>query len=453
MTSKQHTLIAFLLISALLSFFRIDLPGMTNGEEDFSLHWGILSIFGTTPFTADSWGAFADQAPYLSLGKSPFVNPPLPMWAMVAWTQITSQTLPNTRILSAMLAMIAVFSMFFIAKRFLKADHALFAPGFLAGSLLWNDAARHATPEIWGITFFLMSMAFLLSIIFQKQKKISSLILMSIGLCISTMILMISSFTGVALFILLMIPILFFFNAQKFKFHFASLSIILGLIGGYSWYHIMDFPYFSQILDSILLAKYIPAGLDFNTLIIDFALFPFFASGLIIGIKRLRSTPFDQSKSFLFLLIWFIISYVLFGFSAMIIPPFALIGLNGLLAANVFIQSHKIRWTLIAYALLLSCFGIAPRLIEAMSNGIFQQEWSAIGIIPLILLIGIPFSSMFMGKETLAKLTYSAMSRALITLVIAALIKVAFANLLGKTRIEPNQLVRIHERLHHSNHV
>ena len=88
-----------------------------------------------------------------------------------------------------------------------------------------------------------------------------------------------------------------------------------------------------------------------------------------------------------------------------------------------------------------------------MSKGIFNQEWSVIGFIPLLLLIGIPVSSMLMKKETLSKLTDSAMSRAFITLVIAALIKVAFANLLGKTRIEPANLAKNNLPSQHSLHV
>jgi hypothetical protein len=453
MTSKQHTLIAFLLISALLSFFRIDLPGMTVAEEDFSLHWGILSIFGTTPWTADSWGAFADQAPYLSFGKSPFVNTPLPMWAMVAWTNITSQTLPNTRFLSAFLASIALCSYYFIAKRFLKSEYALFAPGFLAGSLMWNDTARHASQEIWGITFVLMSTAFFISMIFSQRSHWYSILLMSLGLYISVLILMLSSFAGIALFlaIALTATIIFLPNAKILWFGISSIT--LGMLGGYSWYWQMDFPFFSQIIDSIKLAHYIPKGMDLHTIIIDFALLPFFIAGLIIGVKQLFINDDKFPKAFLFTLIWFLLAYGIFGFSVMIIPPFAVISLMGLSSINTTIQSIRIHWILIGFALIFSSFGIAPRLVEGMSKGLFNQEWSIVGLIPILFLIGIPVSSMLMKKEAISKLTNTAMSRALITLVIAALIKVAFANLLGKTRIEPEKLVKNDWQSQHSLHV
>jgi hypothetical protein len=453
MTSKQHTLIAFLLISALLSFFRIDLPGMTVAEEDFSLHWGILSIFGTTPWTADSWGAFADQAPYLSFGKSPFVNTPLPMWAMVGWTNITSQTLPNTRFLSAILATIGLFSSYFISKRFLKSEHALFAPGFLAGSLMWNDTARHASQEIWGITFVLMSTAFFISMLFSQRSQWSSMLLMSVGLCISVFILMLSSFAGIALFLAIALTATIIFLPNTKILWFGISSITLGMLGGYSWYWQMDFPFFSQIIDSLQLAHYVPFGLDLQTLIIDFALLPFFIAGLIIGIKQFFINDGTFPKAFLFMLIWFLLAYGIFGFSTMIIPPFAIISLMGLLSINTTVQSIRVHWILIGLALVFSAFGIAPRLVEGMSKGIFNQEWSIVGLIPLLLLIGIPVSSMLMKKETISKLAYSAMSRALITLVIAALIKVAFANLLGKTRIEPEKLVRNDQQSQHSHHV
>jgi 4-amino-4-deoxy-L-arabinose transferase-like glycosyltransferase len=423
---------------------------MTVAEEDFSLHWGILSIFGTTPWTADSWGAFADQAPYLSLGKSPFVNTPLPMWAMVAWTNITSQTLPNTRFLSALLASIALCSSYFIAKRFLKYEHALFAPGFLAGSLMWNDTARHASQEIWGITFVLTSIALFLSMINSQHSHWYSLLIMSLGLCFSVMILMLSSFTGIALlFAIIMCGIFMFLPTRKLLWHIIT-SIAVGFIGGYSWYWQMDFPFFSQIADTILLSHYIPRGLDLTTLIIDFALLPFFIMALFIGIKRFFIKDDTSSKALLFMLIWFVIAYGLFGFSAMIIPPFVMIALIGLLSINESIQSIRIRWILIGYALVFSAFGIAPRLVEAMSKGIVFQEWSILGFIPILLFIGIPISSILLNKSALSKLTYSAMSRALITLVIAALIKVAFANLLGKTRIEPEALAKNSTQVQHS---
>jgi 4-amino-4-deoxy-L-arabinose transferase-like glycosyltransferase len=423
---------------------------MTVAEEDFSLHWGILSIFGTTPWTADSWGAFADQAPYLSLGKSPFVNTPLPMWAMVAWTNITSQTLPNTRFLSALLASIALCSSYFIAKRFLKYEHALFAPGFLAGSLMWNDTARHASQEIWGITFVLTSIALFLSMINSQHSHWYSLLIMSLGLCFSVMILMLSSFTGIALlFAIIMCGIFMFLPTRKLLWHIIT-SIAVGFIGGYSWYWQMDFPFFSQIADTILLSHYIPRGLDLTTLIIDFALLPFFIMALFIGIKRFFIKDDSSSKALLFMLIWFVIAYGLFGFSAMIIPPFVMSALIGLLSINESIQSIRIRWILIGYALVFSAFGIAPRLVEAMSKGIVFQEWSILGFIPILLFIGIPISSILLNKSALSKLTYSAMSRALITLVIAALIKVAFANLLGKTRIEPEALAKNSTQVQHS---
>ncbi len=423
---------------------------MTVAEEDFSLHWGILSIFGTTPWTADSWGAFADQAPYLSLGKSPFVNTPLPMWAMVAWTNITSQTLPNTRFLSALLASIALCSSYFIAKRFLKYEHALFAPGFLAGSLMWNDTARHASQEIWGITFVLTSIALFLSMINSQHSHWYSLLIMSLGLCFSVMILMLSSFTGIALlFAIIMCGIFMFLPTRKLLWHIIT-SIAVGFIGGYSWYWQMDFPFFSQIADTILLSHYIPRGLDLTTLIIDFALLPFFIMALFIAIKRFFIKDDSSSKALLFMLIWFVIAYGLFGFSAMIIPPFVMIALIGLLSINESIQSIRIRWILIGYALVFSAFGIAPRLVEAMSKGIVFQEWSILGFIPILFFIGIPISSILLNKSTLSKLTYSAMSRALITLVIAALIKVAFANLLGKTRIEPEALAKNSTQVQHS---
>ena len=426
---------------------------MTVAEEDFSLHWGILSIFGTTPWTADSWGAFTDQAPYLSFGKSPFVNMPLPMWAMVAWTNITSQTLPNTRFLSAILATIGLFASYFISKRFLKSEQALYVPGFLAGSLMWNDTARHASQEVWGITFVLMSTAFFISMIFSQRSRWHSIVFMSLGLCISVAILTLSSFAGIALFlaIALSATIIFLPNAKILWYGISS--IILGIVGGYSWFLKMNFPFFSQIFDSIQLAHYIPIGLDLHTLIIDFALLPFFIAGLIIGIKQLFINDGIFPKAFLFMLIWFLLAYGIFGFSTMIIPPFAVISLMGLLSINTTIQSIRVHWILIGFALVFSAFGIAPRLVEAMSKGIFNQEWSVIGFIPLLLLIGIPVSSMLMKKETLSKLTDSAMSRALITLVIAALIKVVFANLLGKTRIEPANLAKNNLPSQHSLHV
>jgi hypothetical protein len=304
---------------------------------------------------------------------------------------------------------------------------------------------------MWGITFVLMSLALTLSMIFNRQKTLISSLFLSFGLFLSVMILMLSSFGGLALFVIICCIALAMFRPQLQISILVISSVIMGCLAGLSWYWTMDFPVLSQIVDTIALAEYIPQGLGLNTLIIDFALLPFFLSALIIGIRKLFTK--NYSPIFLFLCSWFLITYGIFGFSAMIIPPFAFLALMGLLSANLSIQSIRLRWILIAYAMILSAFGIAPRLVDAMGNGLFNQTWTVIGIIPLLLLIGIPLSTFLMSKEALSKLTFTAMSRALITLVIAALIKVAFANLLGKTRIDPKQLVRNEVHVNHSLHV
>jgi hypothetical protein len=264
---------------------------------------------------------------------------------------------------------------------------------------------------------------------------------------------MLSSFAGIALFLAIALTATIIFLPNTKILWFGISSITLGMLGGYSWYWQMDFPFFSQIIDSLQLAHYVPFGLDLQTLIIDFALLPFFIAGLIIGIKQFFINDGTFPKAFLFMLIWFLLAYGIFGFSTMIIPPFAIISLMGLLSINTTVQSIRVHWILIGLALVFSAFGIAPRLVEGMSKGIFNQEWSVVGLIPLLLLIGIPVSSILMKKEAISKLSYSAMSRALITLVIAALIKVAFANLLGKTRIESEKLVKNDQQSQPSLHV
>jgi hypothetical protein len=55
-------------------------------------------------------------------------------------------------------------------------------------------------------------------------------------------------------------------------------------------------------------------------------------------------------------------------------------------------------------------------------------------------------SAFILKSDTLNHLVYTAMHKIILALVIASMIKVAFANLLGKTRISPDALVYLQQK-------
>lgn len=421
---------------------------MTKAEERFSLHWGILSIFGTTPLEAESWGAFTDQAPYLSLGETPFVNPPLPMWGMVAWVKAMGETLPSTRFLSCILAMISLIAMYFITVTLGRSQHAMFASGFLAGSLIWNDIARHASPDIWGITFLLISIGCLLPLMHETLSSSISRLLTSVGLTIALSCLILSSFSCSLLFMCFAIIYAILKRPSSQHMRFIIPSIIIGFFLGYAWFLRMDLPYFSQIIDTLKNVQYIPSTLDIQTAIIDVALMPFFVVGLISGLRSLFTIKNkQQGVTFIIVCCWLILAYAIIGISYAILPPFILIALHGIGSLKESIASARVQWMLIALSFLLAAFGIAPRLVEGLSLMITQQLVSVYGIIPLIAILMICTSAIILKSVTLNQLVNTAMHRIILALVIASMIKVAFANFLGKTRIAPNALVYIRQEM------
>jgi len=448
MTSRQHTIIAFLLISSLLSFFRIDIPGMTKAEESFSFHWGLLSIFGTTPFTSDSWGAFTDQAPYLSLGETPFVNPPLPMWGMVAWSKTFGETLPSTRIFSCILAALAIFSLYSIAKNILTSKQAMFAAGLLAGSLIWNDIARHATTEIWGISFTLMSLALFISLLKNRMTLLKP-ILLSFPLIVSSSMLFLSSFEGMVMLFILSIMYVFIFKPQLQNAIIGCISILIGYLIGYMWFLQMDLPFASQVMDALMNVQLLPGPHDIQTLLLDGSILPFALIGIFIGSKALIKNGSQQLiLAFKFTTIWLIISYLVGGFSAFALIPTIIISLIGIHGILEHIHSPRVIAIIIASSFLLAMFGIAPRLLEGITRILTQHSFSVFGLIPLILGSGILLLAIFLKTSTLKLIIHEAMSRILIALVIAALVKVAFANLLGKTRIQKEALAEYNHPMH-----
>jgi 4-amino-4-deoxy-L-arabinose transferase-like glycosyltransferase len=420
---------------------------MTKAEERFSLHWGILSIFGTTPLESDTWGAFTDQAPYLSLGETPFVNPPLPMWGTVAWVKVMGETLPSSRFLSCVLALLSLIAMYFIAGKLGTSNHAMYASGFLAGSLIWNDIARHASPEIWGITFLLISIACILPLLKYTLHSLISRILVSIGLTIALCCLILSSFTYSLLFMsfVVLYGILSRPTAQQVKFIIPS--IIIGFLIGYAWFLKMDLPYMSQMIDTLKQAHYIPSSMDFQTFIIDGALMPFFIVGFISGIQSLiRIKDMQKGISFMMACGWLFLTYAFTGFSFGILPPFILIALHGIGSFHVFVSSKRVQWILISISFVLAAFGIAPRMVEGLALMMTQQDVTVYGIIPLIAILLIFISAFILKSDTLNHLVYTAMHKIILALVIASMIKVAFANLLGKTRISPDALVYLQQK-------
>jgi hypothetical protein len=105
------------------------------------------------------------------------------------------------------------------------------------------------------------------------------------------------------------------------------------------------------------------------------------------------------------------------------------------------IHSIKIKWICISLSFLIAAFGIAPRLLDGFSQLILHQQLSIYGIIPSMAILFILSSTLVLNAEKLRLLFYASMSRIFITLVVAAMIKVAFANFLGKTRRAPDALV------------
>lgn len=412
---------------------------MTKAEESFSLHWGILSIFGTIPINSDSWGAFADQAPYLSLGETPFVNPPLPMWGMVAWSKLMGETLPSTRFLSCILAMCSLISLYFIGKNLGKSEHAMYASGFLAGSLIWNDTARHASPEIWGITFLLTSLALSFGILNLHETKLSRSFLTSCLLLISSTALMLSSFSAIVIFIGIVLLLLALYKPSKMRIAFLGSPVILGAIVGDAWFLNMDLPYASQIVDTVQQVRYIPTSSDIQTMLIDFSLLPFFLIGIFAGIQSIIKKEKNQA-AFLLAISWFVLSYVGSGFTSAILPSFILIALRGVNSFDAVISSIKVKWIFISISFFMAAFGIAPRLLEGLFQLVMNQQFSMYGIIPTLGIIGI-LITIFLKEDKMRTLVYNAMARIILALVIAAMIKVAFANLLGKTRVPKDALV------------
>ncbi|MFM7338529.1 MAG: hypothetical protein ACKO2H_00310, partial [Bacteroidota bacterium] len=131
---------------------------------------------------------------------------------------------------------------------------------------------------------------------------------------------------------------------------------------------------------------------------------------------------------------WFILAYVITGFSFVILPSFILIAIYGLNNMDELIQSIKVKWICISLSFLIAACGIAPRLLDGLSQLILHQQLSIYGIIPSMAILFILATVLLFNAEKLRLLFYTAMSRIFITLVVAAMIKVAFANFLGKTR-------------------
>ncbi len=270
----------------------------------------------------------------------------------------------------------------------------------------------------------------------------------SCGFTVALICLILSSFSCSLLFICLTLlyGVLSKPSSQQLKFIIPS--IIIGFFIGYAWFLKMDLPFLSQILDTLKQVQYIPSSLDLQTLIIDAALLPFFVMGLMSGIQSLfRIKNKRQGISFMIACCWLLLAYAIMGVSYGILPPFILIALHGIGSFKEFVRSTRVQWILIASSFLMAAFGIAPRLIEGLLLILTQQYVTIYGIIPLIVILMICITAVILKSEILNQLVYTAMHRIILALVIASMIKVAFANLLGKTRIAADALVYIQQEM------
>ena len=408
---------------------------MSKDEEGFSLHWGLISLFGNDPISGgDSWGAFTDQAPYVSMGESPFITPPLPMWGMVYWTKAFDQKLPITRTLSALIAALGLIGFYFIAKYVLPSEFSMFAPGFLAGSLIWNGFARQATSEIWGITILIAIVGTILFYSYKKEKNILHSILYSVFLAIGISLLSLSSFSGFGL-ALMIIPMLVILLQPTLLFSvltFAGLSI--GTLTGLSWYYSMDFPFWSQVRDSLFTFHHLFDQSLLQSVLSDLIFFPFVLVGLI-SFAFTKSNAWNKAKwkMHAFLAFWLLISTLATShFSQFSIVPLILFGLSSIEQFNEHISKASVRWLVLTSTYIIALFGIIPRLPHAAINILSGSPINLIGIIAAIILIFIPIAGFLLPKRFLDEYNARMMVSLIMILFIASMVKITFANYLGK---------------------
>jgi 4-amino-4-deoxy-L-arabinose transferase-like glycosyltransferase len=413
---------------------------MSNKEESFSLHWGLLSIFGGDQGenASNKWGAYTDQAPYLSLGESPFVEPPLPIWGASWWAKFAGQTIPSTRALSAIIAALGLLGFYLLSTKFLSKDLSVFAPGFLAGSLIWNGYARQSTQDIWGITFFLLSSAFIFS--FYKKENTFYSIWMIIGypllIALCTVLLGLSSFIGFGLFLILS---LLFIIIHPIKPLFTILSLFGIVIGtGLSmiWYVKMDLPFWSQISAALFGFTFSFSLSGIESILTDFSLIPAAIAGLIVlpfSHRLLKSTSTLHSipKNSWFLITWFIVTFFLTSQFSIFIPPiYILVALKCIEILPKLAINKGFIWMIASSMSLIALFGIIPRIPHALINMIQNQLYSIPGIICVILCI-IPFLGFILPEKIVKEINARILISIVIVLLIAGIIKVAFSNILG----------------------
>ena len=413
---------------------------MSKKEESFSLHWGLLSIFGGDQGenTTNKWGAYTDQAPYLSLGESPFVEPPLPIWGTNWWAKFAGQTIPSTRALSAIIAALGLLGFYLVSKTFLSKELSVFAPGFLAGSLIWNGYARQSTQDIWGITFLLLSSFVIFS--FYKRENTFYSIWKLIGypllIALCTVLLGLSSFIGFGLFLILS-TLYIIINPIKPLFTILSLfGIVIGAGLSMIWYVNMDLPFWSQISAALFGFTFSFSLSALESILTDFSLIPATIAGLIllpISHRLFKSTAtlhFTPKKSW-FLISWFIVSFLLTSqFSIFMLPIYILLALTCIEILPKLAINRGIIWMIISSMILIALFGIIPRIPHAFINMIHKQTYSIPGIICVILCI-IPFIGFILPDKIVKEINARLLLSIVIVLVIAGLIKVAFSNILG----------------------
>lgn len=413
---------------------------MSKREESFSLHWGLLSIFGGDQGenTLNTWGAYTDQAPYLSLGESTFVEPPLPIWGVSWWAKFAGQTIPSTRALSAIIAAFGLLGFYFLSNTFLSKELSILAPGFLAGSLIWNGYARQSTQDIWGITFFLLSSAFIFSF-YKKENSFFSfrkIIGYPLLIALCTVLLGLSSFIGFALFLILSLLFIIIHPVKPLFTILSLFGIVIGTCLSMIWYVKMDLPFWSQISAAVFGFTFSFSFSALESILTDFSLFPAAIAGLIVlpfshMLLKSTATLYFIPKRSWFLITWFIVTFLLTSqFSIFILPIYILLALTCIEILPKLAMNKGFIWMIASSMSVFALFGIIPRIPHAFINLIQHQIYSIPGIICIPICI-IPFLGFILSDKIIKEINARMLISIVIVLLIAGIMKVAFSNILG----------------------
>jgi len=363
MTSRQHTVIAVILVLTGLYLVRL------SGAEIQPWDEGLYAVRAQSIVEYNDWW---DQTPHSLGGLYSSTAPPFVSWLLALSMALIGPTAMAIRLPIVLCSAIALWMVYLIARRMVTYEHSLLAVCVMAGTLQWALFARQAMTEVPLMMWCLV--ALWATLVWNERRDAWwPPVVFGLALGFALLTKMLVSFVPLAFLAPL---IMSRWRSSRFLLQLATGFVVVAVVAA-PWYIMMAVTYDMSFLTGVPIAhlttevegnsKALGPLFYINQLIVGHAVLVLALIFVVVAMIKRALLPPASLQAAVSVMIWFVGAFLVFSLAAtqhvhytvMLIPPAVLLAVY---AAERFLLLAPRRFVVVAYGVIaaIAVWAIVP---------------------------------------------------------------------------------------------